>query len=341
MAEPHKPAKVAAQEDPRSAQMQMVDYPARHSDRGRFWIILSRVTFWCAVLSTLTVGLLSLSFYRERDRTGLDVTTSIEIGQMEQGLAAAMLELGGGLSYLPSYLVLKEDGQYDPNDPDQVATFNILLKTFGKRITAGACTTWPIDWNGNGVPNETLVLQGQHCLVFWLGGIPNKAADDRGNVIYSFIGFSNNPTNPAHTLSQARLGPYYPFKTARLRMDPKTGFLYYVDLYNTNQPYAYFSTGKGGFFLQTHRGQTARGDCPGLGLVPYYQGSVEAPKFMNPTGFQIISAGEDGKFGAGGLWDPATGARGPDGDNISNFARGLLRTPSRAQNIEEQAGREL
>ena len=85
----------------------------------------------------------------------------------------------------------------------------------------------------------------------------------------------------------------------------------YLDPYG-KQAYAYFSAGRKGY----------GNDCPSLGLQPY----AGAPgAFLNPQGFQIISAGRDGKFGRGGAgWAPAGAATfypraDPGRDDWSNF----------------------
>jgi hypothetical protein len=102
----------------------------------------------------------------------------------------------------------------------------------------------------------------------------------------------------------------------------------------TGAPYAYFSS------YQTRNGYNRYigSDCPTLKVFPYAQGSTQ---YLNPTGFQLISAGADLKFGPGSnpglspipFWTPATAAStaasGPNGaDDQSNFYDNLLGTSS-------------
>jgi hypothetical protein len=64
-----------------------------------------------------------------------------------------------------------------------------------------------------------------------------------------------------------------------------------------------------------------------LSLFPY---QASPTQWLNPTGFQIISAGRDGMFGntSLGTWNPATGwgAGNAGADDISNFSRSVLGT---------------
>jgi hypothetical protein len=168
------------------------------------------------------------------------------------------------------------------------------------------------DWNGNGtIDRGEVVLEGQHCLVFFLGGIPTPPDSAIG--CSGFNTDSRNPAAPGGT----RAGPYFEFKPGRLRRDSGAGgFLVYLDPWK-EQPYAYFSA--------TKAGNDYTPDCPSLGVAPYYG---PGRRFLQPNGCQIISAGPDRRFGPGGLWNPSTGGAGPDGaDDISNFSRAPLGIP--------------
>ena len=97
------------------------------------------------------------------------------------------------------------------------------------------------------------------------------------------------------------------------------------------QPYLFFaSTSPNGNGQYSKYGTS---DCasflasPGVPVSPYMQ---SATLFMNPTGFQIISAGRNGKFGPGGLWNPATGvpSGSPGADDQANFSALLLGIPA-------------
>src|SRR5262245_19033509 len=77
----------------------------------------------------------------------------------------------------------------------------------------GGWATGGIDWNGNGgidAPNGggDVILEGDQCLVFFLGGIP-----DNLSAVPNCRGFSTNPANPAAATSD-RIGPFYEGFTA-------------------------------------------------------------------------------------------------------------------------------
>ena len=55
------------------------------------------------------------------------------------------------------------------------------------------------------------------------------------------------------------------------------------------------------------------------GVTPYKSGG----KYVNESGFQIISAGKDQMFGAGDALLPAVGTPGGD-DDQANFSRSVL-----------------
>lgn len=75
-------------------------------------------------------------------------------------------------------------------------------------------------------------------------------------------------------------------------------------------------------------------DCPSLGVWPYAETIGPRSRFVNPAGFQIISAGKDCQFGPGTdgpshTWSPATAASIPAAgrDDLANFYRAHLGTP--------------
>jgi hypothetical protein len=87
----------------------------------------------------------------------------------------------------------------------------------------------------------------------------------------------------------------------------------YLDAFG-QKPFAYFST------IGTINTYTAT-DCAALGVQPYFH---KPNDYVKSDSFQIISAGADKQFGPGGLYDPATIARGPGNDDLANFAAGKL-----------------
>jgi hypothetical protein len=180
--------------------------------------------------------------------------------------------------------------------------------------------TWATvtSWNGGTVAAaDPLVLEGQQCLVFYLGGIPSTAGGQN-----QCLGFSDNPTDPTGATVSKRIGPFYQFDPTRLSLSSTNGFFSYLDPYakgTTGQPYAFFGTGTNA------NSYNSTSDCPSLGISPYYQGT----QYFNPKTWQIISAGPDRNFGAGGaLWTPSGGTSDiPTRDNLTNFSRTALQYP--------------
>jgi len=180
--------------------------------------------------------------------------------------------------------------------------------------------------------------------------------------IITMAGFSNNQQNPALAPSASgtdrRQGPYFEFQSNRLvaftsqafqgvNFPVLPGFGYgsypiYWDNWtrpggNANrQPYAFFASynleGGGLYSDATHKYGSS--DCPSLFTAPPLppappstplQPYAASAGFMNPSSFQIISAGRDGKFGATAGWNPRTGTTDPAGaDDQSNFSAHLL-----------------
>jgi hypothetical protein len=223
--------------------------------------------------------------------------------------------------YVPSRIKLSKTGNYDLDDKLDAESLGFLRRLWPKmRLSPGT----PIDWNGDGQFRGDWILEGDECLVFFLGGIPQIAGGPR-----TCSGFSVNPSDPAERGGR-RVGPFFTFGPDRLRDLHGRGFFSYLDCYG-KQPYAYFSSFK---FLNNYNryGST---DCPSLGVSPYAEALAPDPRYLNPESFQIISAGADGLFGPGTskpahLWSPASAGDLPAAgrDDQSNFYHRLLGEPS-------------
>jgi prepilin-type N-terminal cleavage/methylation domain-containing protein len=251
---------------------------------------------------------------------GPDVQAHTEMGMMQNAIESAKADLNN-VPFLPSRIVLDEGCNYTANggwtNAGTLDAFSVafLTKAFGKRVAFTGGTTF-IDWNGNGTNDGPLILEGSEALTFWLGGIPFHGA------VPGCLGFSADPTNPS-TAGGTRKGPYFDFKATRLFQVPLpplgNGFFRYLDPYNQGAPYVYFTS-----YPAT---KAYASDCPTLGLYPL-QATAAGP-FINPTGYQIISAGKDGLFGnitSPTIWNPATGyGPGYNGsDDVANFSQALL-----------------
>jgi prepilin-type N-terminal cleavage/methylation domain-containing protein len=247
-----------------------------------------------------------------------EVQTRTDISQMDAALGAFMADYQLQ-DPPPSKLMLREDLAYNlnvtnPNYALELRSIQFLKRAFGKNLTA------PIDWNGDGKADGPWILEGEQCLVFYLGGIPNNSAIMTGSPP-ACLGFSTNNNNPAG-LSTSRKGPYFNFLSSRLvlgtvlnkNMSPF--FVYYDNWKPTSgvqMPYAYFSSNG------TINGYTLT-DCATISAAPYRDA---AGNYTNSNKYQIISAGQDGLFG-NGLWNPTSGAVGTGRDDQANFSSKIL-----------------
>lgn len=142
-------------------------------------------------------------------------------------------------------------------------------------------------------------LSGAECLVFFLGGMPQK--DANGN--FFMTGFSKNPTNPLQhrTGDESRDGPFFEFPSARLHDHEKSphspdGFPEFRDsLNNQTAPYLYLSSNggrgydaEGGWVFHHSAGNTDNTSVWNRNS-PYRQSS--SGMYWNAKSFQIISPG--------------------------------------------------
>jgi general secretion pathway protein G len=307
---------------------------------------------------------------------GPQVATRTEIGQLETAIADFNREFKISGAYFPSRLKLCEKyGYYDLTkqlDQDSVAFLTqmfpaILRPDLGNPDpNLKGKVIWVevgIDWNGNGVrgdpPNQggTVILEGDQCLVFFLGGIPvPKSAGGPG-----VLGFNSNQHDPAQTTG-SRKGPFFEFNTGRLTNltlprpndpFPAAGkwFYSYGDGYKFSLtlpdgskafvPYAYFSSYKSRNGYNPYYNnpnvpnyEKTISDCSRLGVWPYAE-SLNPTRYLKPNSFQIICAGADGTFGPGTdpanpyIWTSTTADQiNPNGrDDQANFASSFLNVP--------------
>jgi prepilin-type N-terminal cleavage/methylation domain-containing protein len=276
-----------------------------------------------------------------------EVQTRSDISQLAEGISAwgVKFEVQGPF---PSRLLLCEDFSDYAKDGTQLATDSAaFLQRVWPRIVASGSTAWAagkIDWSGSKNPtNKKFILQGQECLVFFLGGIPTG----QGTNVPGCTGFSTSPTNPAAHVTPGGgsiIPPFFSFDSSRLRPGQARTlglFYHYLDPYG-KKPFAYFSSYKtqNGY---NHYGST---DCPNIAAGtasdpvpwPYAEAGGNPGRYMNPNTFQIISAGRLGAFGSG-TTNLATGpffvkgtpmyAFGQPGyDNMSNFHDKFLGIPN-------------
>jgi hypothetical protein len=172
-------------------------------------------------------------------------------------------------------------------------------------------------WNGQPVgPESPRLLDVNQTLTFFLTGGPYTNYD-------GFSAHRERPFTPLEKPGELRMGPFLDFPSSRFDADGRV-----LDPWGT--PFAYFTAIQGNDYTGsfTWKGATVR---------PYREPG-NPTRFMNPNGFQVISAGRNGVFGPGGNWTPtwfdadvnktpAAGewVRGGSGaDDLSNFNKGML-----------------
>jgi hypothetical protein len=237
--------------------------------------------------------------------------------ELEVGVLAFQLDFG--VAYVPSRIKLSETGNYPERgrpgtlDHDSV---QYLQKAWPRIDLSPGCR---LDWNGDGQIQGDWVLEGDECLVFFVGGIPEEVNGPNPRC----RGFAG-PDRPDPTeRGGVRHGPYCDFALSRLRDLHGRGFLSYLDNFGRGRPYAYFSP----YGVEDGYNRYGGTDCPTLGVWPYAGALTPRPRYLNPRGFQIVSAGPDGRFGPGTdreshTWPPATARDMPaEGrDDAANFS---------------------
>jgi prepilin-type N-terminal cleavage/methylation domain-containing protein len=259
--------------------------------------------------------------------------TASEVGQLASAVQTFLRDKK--VNFIPSRIVLRERMDYDSNNQLEVASATYLKQLWPQiplSLSPGA-TASPfaanagIDWNNNArIDGGPVTLEGDQCLVFFLGGIP--VAQPNGT--YAADGFGKNPQNP---VTAPRSGSTFEFKTSRLttrrfntNSGSQAGFPSYYDPYflgigepDPFHPYAYYSSygRKNGY---------NNGDCATLmSPVAHDPYRDTATTYYQPTGFQVISPGADRRFGVGGLAPSAATAIGqPDADNVTQFSNGQM-----------------
>jgi len=240
-----------------------------------------------------------------------------EIDGLAQGIGAFKAEFDN-VTYVPSRILLRKVGPYSKTDLLEVASEAYLKRIFGRRFDPNNPPNGIYNWNNNAADPGPFLLEGHECLVFFLGGIPSPPGEAP-----ACMGFA--PGVDPTVAGSPRRGPSFEFKSGRL-VRSKNNFLVYRDAFsneaNPSQPYAYFSSSKSG----NDYNRWGTSDCASLGVSPYTLPG--GTSFINPNGFQIISAGPDRKFGPGGAWDPSKGNPAePTKDDLANFSRAKLGAP--------------
>lgn len=289
-----------------------------------------RVTYTCqTILGSCLVYLIGLGLFVllsawliRIPNGGPEFSVRREIGNLESGVANFRTSFD--VTFIPSRIQLSETCHYPLRDQPGTLDYDSVhyLEKLWPKIDVRAGTA--IDWNGDGQAKGDWILEGDECLVFFLGGIPAKAG--RGAAC---MGFSTDPRNPA-TRGGKRAGPFFEFPSSRLKDLHGRGFFSYLDHYGPGKPYAYFSS----YGVTNGYNRYGSTDCPSLGVWPYARALQPKPQYINARGFQIISAGKDGVFGPGTdnpehVWlpDSPQGVPAEGKDDQANFSRSFLGKP--------------
>jgi hypothetical protein len=251
--------------------------------------------------------------------------TAFEIRQLSLAVECFRAKFG---MYPPSRIKLCERLE----DYDRQSAFDEESIGFIHRIWPRISWATGLDWNGNGRIDSlkgggAVILEGDQCLVFFLGGIPSNGA------IPACLGFSTNPTDPTSPLN-SQSGLLFEFESSRLVALHRNRFYSYLDPYR-NQPFAYFSSYGIRNGYNRYWSQFRNSDCPMLGVWPYAASLGPPVEYLNPNSVQIVSAGTDRQFGAGAVlpvgqaWTPATAHQidRAGSDDLSNFCDGVLGAP--------------
>jgi prepilin-type N-terminal cleavage/methylation domain-containing protein len=301
--------------------------PTRHRPRGGFTLI--ELIMVIAIIATLA----ALIFPAINSvRSGVKVTeVRQEISGLESAIADFKLKFGQAP---PSRITLHEQWTNGwATDRQSRAIIRGLWPkfNFGDGTGSPADLNTRIDFNNNSYTTDSFTLKGDQCLVFFLGGFwnPNDG----------FRGFSPIPTKPfaaalGTTGPSSAVGPFFDFDLSRVKDEdgdvPGADYaatnaslayfpVYFDPIPDQQRPYIYSSSYEGTGY------DVADVQTPAAPAFNGYTVNANGLGWKSKT-FQIISAGFDGDYGTGGLYDPdanpAIDAAGKD--NITNFTTGML-----------------
>ncbi len=296
------------------------------------------------LLMAMTLGVMTKVWqYTDESRTQVDISK----------LAEAIGQFKGQFGRIPPGKIILCENPLEWNQimggsilpppasgltPAQFAQLGASSVEYLTSIFPGINLNVPINWNGSpsAVPDPYIILEGEQCLVYFLGGMRYNSSGPTG--------FNTDKSNPTAQTNTQRLGPFFDFKEERIERTtfPATAFYpTYKDHYGT--PYAYFAGRNASAnnypnaYLPTNAavpGAPAPNDCHAMTtdnsagspvyFVPYFQGTVPASipippnwavavsfQFFKGDSFQIISAGKDKRFGTGGNFNPSDPENSP------------------------------
>lgn len=308
--------------------------PTRPGRRGGFTLVELLVVI---TIIAILFALASAAVVKALGKSD-EVRTRNDITQLQNGHQAFRTDFQ--VSYIPDRLILPPGDDPTGESLQYISTlWPRINSAYLKKNDATARAIWGVPNQPNTIiilqGHQTLVffLGGARDA----GGIPigfSTNATDPLDKIAILSGGSPTPTRkgpyfefPPPTL-QSVGPPPVAAPTSRLRqlpfaLPPQTApwttltaapastdpYWSFIDIFGT-QPYLYFSSKRAGndyinnwFQLTaaqnlTYDGQPATGSGPGP-CGPFMVNAT--PRFANPSGFQIISAGKDTQFGSGGI----------------------------------------
>jgi len=263
--------------------------------RGFTLVELLVVITIIGLLVAIMVPAVSIVLYNTKN-----ARIAMEISSLAQAIEAYKVDAG---DYPPNFNdwqrvkrhVLKRWSQLPPAQ----------LEAFKSMCSGGFGTETP--------PSNPVPIDPAESLVFWLGG-----SSPNGRLMA-------NDVMPFNGAGEPKV--YFEFDEGRLSDPDGNQWRRYASPYGNGAPYVYFDARSYvGFYSAGYDASTtenaygvARPAPSSKAASPY---DVQQ-KFVNPTTFQIIAAGQDGNFGGEGAAFPD----GPytidgDKDNIANFTEG-------------------
>ncbi|MGD9857210.1 MAG: type II secretion system protein [Planctomycetaceae bacterium] len=296
----------------------------RHAASPRRGFSLVELLIVIAIISIL-VGLILAGIGPVRNRVRVaEVRT--EISGLESGITQFTGEFG---QEPPSFITLYEVGaDWDTTSRTLMRQLWSSFKFDMDRDIDKDTMVGETDPDGDG--KNGITLTGDECLLFFLGG------PDTINVAGSAVanGFSKNPEDP-FAAGGTRVGPFFEFDPDRMiDLDGDRAHAYAHKFPASQAPYLYLSSYEGRGYRATDADMNGDGTAD---ITDVYLQRDDDTSTANVNekipwkakSYQIISAGQDGEFGVGGLWSNDDGFKSragtlPDRDNVTNFASGTL-----------------
>ena len=199
---------------------------------------------------------------------------------------------------------------------------------WGAASRSAVRSMWPqFDFASNGgLGNTTAIhLNGAECLVFFLGGV--QSGDEEAPVL---SGFSKNASQP-WVASQSPEGPFMEFDLSRISDVDEDGPYEYRSEIDPVVPLLYLSS-RGKRYNATNDTSSfpnddydVFSDDPARNMSSCYL-NADGTTPQRPDSFQLIHAGEDGRYGTGGVFPSPDefSNRREERDNITNFSDGTF-----------------